>query len=142
MTYVHAPQAAAPIANSANTVPTIHRPVRPRVCLAPRERGIVTVVARSGPGAIGMTCTSGTSSATGRAGGSCAISPWRSRRASAADSGRSSRSCSVIEETQPSRPAGTAGLRAEGGGTRSRRCFTAIAIGVSPVKGRRPVSIS
>jgi len=72
-----------------------------------------------------MTWTSGTSSAIGRAGGRSAISLCRSRRASAADSGRSSRSVSVIEDTQPSKPIGTAGLRSEGGGTRSGVLSTA-----------------
>ena len=91
---------------------------------------------------VGSTVTSGTSEASGRAWGSDRASTSRSRRASAADSGRSSRCFSVTEATHPSSDAGTAGFVDEGRGIGSWMCLYAMAIGVSPLNGRRPVNSS
>ena len=65
-----------------------------------------------------------------------------SRRISAADSGRSSRSRSVALATNPSSSAGIDGTAADGRGTRSDRCLYAIDIAVSPVNGSFPVRSS
>ncbi len=80
--------------------------------------------------------------ASERAGGRPDAIDSRSRRISVAFSGRSSRSRSVAESTNPSSSFGTFATAEDGFGTRPDRCLYAMLIAVSPVNGSRPVSSS
>ncbi len=111
-------------------------------------RGIVCVVdATSGTRSVTLPSplTSGrseTTAASERAAGSPDAIDSRSRRISTALSGRSSRSRSVADRTNPSSSVGTLATADDGFGTRPDRCLYAMLMAVSPVNGSRPVRSS